>query len=162
MIFLGLGSNLGDREKNIISAIDELAKNSTITIKKVSSLYETEPYGVIEQQDYLNAVISIDTKLSPFELIDECLRIEKLLGRVRNKRWESRVIDIDLLIYQDALINSEKLTIPHPLMDKRNFVLVPLQEIAGDTVILNGYTAAELLEKVEDSCRVIFYKTLVL
>jgi len=162
MIFLGLGSNIGDRENNIILAIKELKKNSAIIIERISSLYETEPFGVKEQPAFLNAVIGINTSLSPLDLLAECLRIENVLGRVREERWAPRIIDIDLLVYHDISMNSERLTIPHKFLAQRNFVLIPLAEIAGEYVVYQGNTVSQLLESSTDDCGVSFYKKLVL
>lgn len=161
MIFLGLGSNIGEREENILAALRALRSHEAIEVKIVSSLYETEPFGVKEQPDFLNAVAGIATNLSPQQLLTECLQIEKVLGRIRDKRWAPRVIDIDLLLYHNEIIESENLTIPHKFLTERKFVLVPLAEIAGEEIIVGGYTAAGLLEKVNDSCCVRFYKKLV-
>ncbi len=162
MVFLSLGSNIGDREQNIQLAIKHLQKHCAIKVERISSLYETEPYGVKEQPDFLNAIIGITTTLSPQELLAECLRIEAALGRVRQKRWEPRIIDIDLLVYDQISLQSEQLTIPHPLLSERNFVLIPFAEIAGDYIVYPEKTVKQLLAKVQDSCAVKFYKKLVL
>lgn len=162
MIFLGLGSNIGDRENNILSAIKELKKNSAIIIEAISSLYETEPFGVKEQPAFLNVVIGINTSLSPVNLLAECLRIEKVLGRVREERWGPRIIDIDLLAYHNISMESERLTVPHKFLAQRNFVLIPLAEIAGECVVYQGNTVNQLLASSTDDCDVRFYKKLVL
>lgn len=162
MIFLGLGSNIGDRENNILLAIKELKKNSAIIIETISSLYETEPFGVKEQPAFLNAVIGINTSLSPVNLLTECLRIEEVLGRVREERWGPRIIDIDLLAYHNISMESERLTVPHKFLAQRNFVLIPLSEIAGECVVYQGNTVNQLLASSTDDCDVRFYKKLVL
>lgn len=147
MIVLGFGSNLGDREGNIVSALKLLAAHSQITIKQVSALYETDAVGVITQPDYLNAVIAIETSLSPEQLLEVCLGVEQSLGRVRLERWGPRTIDIDLVLYNDCHMVTEQLTVPHPLFYQRGFVLVPLAEIAGNVPVYEGLTPDELLAR---------------
>ena len=160
MILIGLGSNIGDRQKNIKDAIQELSKHKDISIDKISSLYETKPVGVTKQPDFLNAAISIHTTLAPKDLLAVCLQVECQMGRVRDQRWGPRNIDIDMLIYHDLMIKDEVLTIPHPLLHERCFVLIPLQEIASDLKVYRGYTPAELLDRRDDVSDVIFYKKL--
>lgn len=162
MVFLGLGSNMGDREENILAAVRALHKHAKISVKAVSSLYETAPFGVKAQDDFLNAVAGISTTLAPYPLLTECLHIEQSLGRVRGSKWGPRIIDIDVLVYDDIAINCAQLTIPHPFLAQRRFVLVPLAEIAGSQVIAWGKTADELLEQTTDSLTVRLYKKLVL
>lgn len=162
MVFLGLGSNIGNREGSILAAVQALSRHPAIAVKAISSLYETEPFGVKDQADFLNAVAGIVTSLSPYSLLAECLRIEHRLGRVRSKKWAPRVIDIDLLVYDDVMIQSEQLTIPHKFLTERKFVLVPLAEIAGEQIIAAGKTAAQLLEQVSNDLNVRFYKKLVI
>lgn len=160
MILLGLGSNIGDRENNIINAIRKLESTGKITIKRYSSLYSTEPVGVHDQPEFLNAVIEIDTNLSPWELLTCCLNVENLMGRIRNERWGPRNIDIDILIYHDVVISSQALCLPHPYLHERNFVLIPLSEIVGEIPIHNGMSSIELLRDKNNGCSVVFYKKL--
>ena len=134
-IFLGLGSNLGDRQKYLDDAMRFLEERGVKILKK-SSVYETDPVGMPEHIDqlngqpkFLNMAVEVLTDLSPEELLRICLDIENKLGRVRKKRWESRVIDIDVLLYQDRKIQTDFLTIPHPRMHEREFVMKPLEEI---------------------------------
>lgn len=162
MILLGLGSNIGDRESNIINAIRKLESTGKISIEKVSSLYSTEPVGVQDQPEFLNAVIAIDTNLSPGELLTVCLNVEKTMGRTRNERWGPRNIDIDILTYRDVVINSRKLCLPHPYLHERNFVLIPLNEIAGEIPIYKGMSSADLLRDNNSGSSVVFYKKLEL
>lgn len=159
MIVLGLGSNIGDREQNITAAITALAEHPAITVRKVSSLYNTAPVGVTEQPEFLNVVIILDTTLSPLDLLDVCLNTEQQLGRIRNERWGPRNIDIDILIYNDVKCQSDKLTLPHPRFHERCFVLVPLNEIAQGVPVYEGLTSGELLAKC-DLMDVKFYKKL--
>lgn len=158
MILLGLGSNIGDRENNIKLAICELNKHPEIFITKISSLYETKPVGMVDQPDFLNLVISINTNLTPRELLTECLHTESELGRVRNQRWGPRNIDIDILIYHNQVIQDEVLQIPHPRLHERSFVLIPLQEIAYDISVYQGLTSGDLLQKLDDNDDVALYK----
>lgn len=162
MILLGLGSNIGNKTTNIISAIRLLKATKGITIDRMSSLYRTKPVGVIDQPEFLNAVISIITTLTPHELLKVCLGIEKAMGRVRTKKWGPRNIDIDILLYDDVIMNSAELCLPHPHLHERNFVLVPLLEIAENLPIYNGLTVSKFLEERTEVTDVHFYKKLEL
>ncbi len=133
--FLGLGANLGDREANIREALRKLDLLPTIDVKTVSSLIETTPVGITEQPDFLNAAAEIETTLTPHRLLEAILAVEKDLGRERTLRWGPRVIDIDILIYEDKQIKSPSLTLPHPRLTERAFALAPLAEIAPDLVV---------------------------
>ena len=145
MIIIGLGSNIGDRERNIKEALVNLGKNPAISVKAESSLYETKPFGYVDQPDFLNAVAVIDTSLSPLELLDVCQAVEGQLGRKREIRWGPRTIDIDILIYNDYSCQTPMLTLPHPGLQERLFVLVPLAELLPDVPLYKGKTASELL-----------------
>ena len=129
-VFLGLGSNLGDRASTISKAIQELSALPDTTVVRSSNLYETEPWGNYDQPAFLNAVIEIATQMEPHELLRNALAIEARLGRVREERWGPRTIDIDILLYDNLVMDDPTLTIPHPRMHERRFVLVPLLEIA--------------------------------
>jgi len=128
-VFIGIGSNLGDREKNIKKALEYLRKNPHIKIEKVSSIIETEPWGYTSQPKFLNGVIKIKTILSPLDLLKFLQEVEKNLGRERKIKYGPRTIDLDILLYDDKIINSDQLKIPHPRMWEREFVLRPLLEI---------------------------------
>ncbi|ADQ03757.1 2-amino-4-hydroxy-6-hydroxymethyldihydropteridine pyrophosphokinase [Caldicellulosiruptor owensensis OL] len=132
IVFLGLGSNLGDRDENIKKAIEHL--KDKVRIEKLSSIIETEPYGFVDQPKFLNCVLKGTTLLSPFELLEFVLEIENKMGRKRLFKWGPRNIDIDILFYDDWVIDTEKLKIPHPELHKRLFVLEPLCEIEKDFV----------------------------
>jgi len=131
--FVALGSNLGDREGNLRTALAHLQENG-VEVVKVSSFIETEPYGVTDQPGFVNGVCQVQTELAPLELLRLLLEIEQQMGRVRLRRWGERNIDLDLLLYEDAVLESEELTLPHPDMQNRDFVLIPLAEIAGEVV----------------------------
>ena len=142
--YLSLGSNQGDKRKNLEMAIELLAKSLEIKILSVSSFYETEPWGNVEQDSFLNMALKIDTTLSPLKLLHRCLEIEGILGRKREMHWGPRIIDIDILIYQDVRVDSDELTIPHPYMEQREFVLAPLREIAPELILPSGQKVKEL------------------
>lgn len=166
MIVLGLGSNISNavhtREENIAMAISFLGSHPRITIEKVSLLYETEPVGLKEQPNFLNAVIAIDTDLPPLELLTVCLATEQQMGRVREIRWGPRNIDIDLLVYHDVEMTTTALELPHPRMPERKFVLIPLAEIAGQAKVYKGKTVQELLISSIDDSQVNVYGELKL
>jgi 2-amino-4-hydroxy-6-hydroxymethyldihydropteridine diphosphokinase len=147
-IYLALGSNLGDRIGNMTSAVERLSQK--ITIKKPSSIYETEPVYYKEQPLYLNAVLSAVTKLDPFELLRFVKSIESDLGRQPGFRNAPRIIDIDILFYGDRVVQTEELAIPHPRIAERAFVLVPLAEIAPELAHpLSHEKISDLLDDVE-------------
>jgi 2-amino-4-hydroxy-6-hydroxymethyldihydropteridine diphosphokinase len=133
--YVGLGSNLGNRQDNLRSALSRLAALPTITVTRVSSLYETAPVGVTNQPNFVNAVAALETALPAVDLLDILLHLENQLGRVRTFRWGPRVIDMDLLLYGDKQIDLPSLTVPHPRLRERAFVLVPLAEIAPELVL---------------------------
>ena len=131
--YVALGSNLGDREENLRNALKHLEENE-VRVVKVSTFIETEPYGVTDQPGFVNAVCQVATELAPLELLRLLLKIEQEMGRVRIRRWGERNIDLDLLLYEDACVVSDELTLPHPDMQNRDFVLLPLAEIAGEVL----------------------------
>ena len=127
---LSLGSNMGDREFYLRSAVEALKNIPGIKLVSVSSVYETEPFGVSDSQGkYLNCCVLIKTNLPPFALLGVCLGIETKLGRQRPYRFAPRTIDIDIIFYENEIINDENLTLPHPRMEERAFVLVPMMDI---------------------------------
>lgn len=129
--FVALGSNLGDREGNLRRALELLSQNG-VEIVKISKFIETEPYGVIYQPRFLNGVCQVKTVLKPLELLRLLLAVEKEMGRVRLRHWGERNIDLDLLLYEDVIIDTEELRLPHPDMVNRDFVMLPLAEIAPE------------------------------
>lgn len=149
--YLGIGSNLGDRESYLDFAVDELGHDECIRVEKVSSYINTEPYGTVEQPDFLNGVLEIQTIYTPLELLQVINDIENEAGRKRIIHWGPRTLDIDILLYDDEIIHiPDKLIVPHVEMLKRDFVMKPLVEIAPFVVHpLKGKTAMELLEELE-------------
>lgn len=144
---IGIGSNIGDKQAHCLRAIEAL-KEHRVTIKKISSFYETEPWGVKDQPSFINAALEAETFFSPLELLAVIKEIEKGLGRTETIKWGPRVIDLDMLFYDDLVLRTDAIEIPHPQLRKRGFVLVPLNEIAPmkrDPV--SGKTVFELKEE---------------
>lgn len=129
-VYLSLGSNLGDRAANLQAAIEELGELGTVAVR--SSLYETEPVDVARQPWFLNCVVAMETELMPKQLLAQALAIEQKLGRRRTQAKGPRTIDIDVLLFGSSIVDTSALTIPHPAMHERRFVLEPLAEIAPD------------------------------
>ena len=158
-VFLGIGTNAGNREENLKSAVNGI--NERIgTVIKSSSVYETEPWGFMTDDQFLNMVVKVETELSPSSLLPEINKIETLLGRIRNeKQYASRIIDIDILFYESLIIDESSLKIPHPLMHKRRFVLVPLCEIAPEMIhpVLK-MSCTSLLESCKDESKVKLFR----
>ena len=134
IVYLGLGSNLGERERNIRLAVDKL-NAAGVTVQKLSTIIETDPVGGPPQGLFLNAVAKVETTLTPQELLKTCQGIETALGRVRTDRNGPRTIDIDILLYDELVIDTPDLKIPHPRMRERHFVMWPLREIAPDVMV---------------------------
>lgn len=129
--YIALGSNLGDKEKNLRRALLLLTQQG-VEIVRVSSFLSTEPYGVTDQPQFLNAVACVRTSLAPLALLDVLLATELAMGRVRLRHWGERNIDLDLLLYEDVVLDTPRLRLPHPDMQNRDFVLLPLAEIAPE------------------------------
>jgi len=141
--FVGLGSNLGEREAMIRLAVDDLARLPDTQLLRASSLYDTEPVGETEQPNFLNAVALVDTELTARQLLWNLLLVEKRLGRVRTQRWGPRTIDLDLLLYGSLIIEEPDLVVPHPELTRRSFVLVPLVEL--DPMLIHPVTGHTLV-----------------
>ena len=132
---MGLGSNLGDRLANLQRAVELLAARPGLRVERSSRVYETDPVGGPPQPEYLNAVVEVQTTLSPHDLLTACMDVEQRMGRVRAERWGPRIIDIDVLTYDEEEIDEPDLVVPHPRMHERAFVLVPLLELDPDPLL---------------------------
>jgi len=149
--YIGLGSNLGDRFENLNKAVDLVDRDESTIICGVSRIYMSEPKYFIEQPDFLNAVIEIDTSLSPSKLLNLLLKIESDIGRIKIKKNGPRVIDLDILFYGNEIIKSDNLVIPHPLLYERLFVLKPLEDINSKFVCpVTGKSVSELVNSADD------------
>jgi 2-amino-4-hydroxy-6-hydroxymethyldihydropteridine diphosphokinase len=150
--YLSIGSNLGGRVENCVIAVARLSRSRDVDVLGVSSVYETEPWGKSDQPDFMNVVVELDTEMAPRALLEACKEIEEVMGRVPGERWGPRVIDLDILLYEDRVLQDEDLIVPHPRMHQRRFVLQPLAEIApGALHPLLKKTASELLEDLGGS-----------
>jgi len=150
--YLGLGSNLGDRLENLLRAVRLLQDAPGVVVLRSSRVYETEPVGGPEQPDYLNAVVEIDAGIAAHALLDACLGIEDAVGRVRGELWGPRTIDVDILTYGGTTIDDGRLTVPHPRMQERMFVLAPLLELDDDPLLPGGRQISTMrLDRVDVS-----------
>ena len=152
-IYLSLGANLGNREQTINKALQRLAETPGIKLLTCSAFYETAPWGKTDQPPFINAAVKISTELTMNDLLTKTQQIETELGRERHEHWGARTIDIDLLFSPDQNIRTPELTLPHPYIKERNFVLIPLQEIAP-TELLDGRTVTEWLAVCPDKGKV--------
>ncbi|NLI57393.1 MAG: 2-amino-4-hydroxy-6-hydroxymethyldihydropteridine diphosphokinase [Clostridium sp.] len=156
-VFLSLGSNVGNREGYLKKAVKEISLLENVDLDKVSDIYETEPWGYSEQQNFLNMAVSIYTKLDAESLLGKLQNIENLLNRKRIVKWGPRTIDIDILLFDLLKLDSEYLKIPHPLMFERVFVLVPLKEIYHGNEIF-GIDIDEMINKYKENQKVKYHK----
>lgn len=153
--YIGLGSNLSDpivQVKSAIKAIESIAKSQVL---QVSSLYLSKPMGPQDQDDYINAVLALETSLTPLALLDALQAIENKAGRVRkDNRWGARILDLDIILFSDEIINTERLTVPHYGMCEREFVLLPLAEISPDLILPNGESVKLLSQNIANNAMV--------
>ena len=133
IVYIGLGSNVGDRHRNCLTAIELLRQNGLLVARQ-SSMHETEPWGVTDQPEFVNMTVETETDLAPIKLLELLKKIEKDMGRQDTMKWGPRIIDLDILLYDDIIMKTDFLTIPHFLMHERAFVLRPLSEIAGNFI----------------------------
>ena len=149
--YIGLGSNMGDKDDYLYGAIEALRKVKEIDVRKISSFIVTKPYGNENQDDFLNGAIKIETTLSPHQLLAECQRIEDEFGRERLEHWGPRTLDLDILVYDDVIIETDELAIPHPDMMNRDFVLRPMTEIASSFVHpVTGKTMGRMMVELHE------------
>lgn len=154
--YLGLGSNMGDRKVQLEKSIQLLEEIDGVNVLEKSPIYETRPVGYTNQPDFLNMCIKISTNLESIELLKVCMSVEKRLDRVRDERWGPRTIDIDILLYDQSVIQSPDLELPHPRMTERAFVMIPLNDIASDVV--EPITKKQIWELVSNDDGVVEYK----
>jgi 2-amino-4-hydroxy-6-hydroxymethyldihydropteridine diphosphokinase len=148
--FLALGSNVGDKACNLREALVHLGEVPGITLRAASSIYRTPPWGKLDQDWFANAAVEVETTLPPEALLASVLRIERVMGRVRDERWGPRIIDIDVLMHGETRMNVEHLHLPHPAMLDRAFVLVPLAEIAPGLILEGQSVEAHLAQLGRD------------
>lgn len=151
--YIALGSNLGDRRNYLEQALGQIDERESISVVQVSPIIETTPVGPVKQGNFLNAVAEVATDLDAFALLDELLRIETRLGRIRREKWGPRTIDLDILLYDDLIIDDARLSVPHPHLVERVFALEPLASIAPDLIHpVIGTTIAEILLEYREGC----------
>jgi len=150
IVYIGLGSNLSDPLQQIKLAVEAISTIKSSKLNKVSSLYFSRPMGPQDQPDYMNAVVEITTLLSPLAFLDELQAIENNAGRVRKEnRWGARILDLDIILFDDEIINNERLTVPHYGLELREFVLLPLAEISPELTLPNGKSVLALSQNIE-------------
>lgn len=148
VVYLGLGANLNDPLAQLHAALEQLHQCEQLTLLSCSSFYASKPMGPQDQPDYVNAVAAINTNLPPSALLALVQKIEMDAGRVRTRRWGERTLDIDILLYGDSCVQTQTLTIPHPGLELREFVLVPLAEVAPGLSLPNGKQVATLASNI--------------
>jgi 2-amino-4-hydroxy-6-hydroxymethyldihydropteridine diphosphokinase len=150
LAYVGLGANLGDREATLRRAVDLLGEVSGVEVVAVSSLRETDPVGLLEQPRFLNGAVAVETDLGPRELLDALLEIERMLGRVRDgRRYGPRRVDLDLLVYDDVVLDEPGLTVPHPRLHERRFALEPLAELEPGLDVPGRGSLADLIAALD-------------
>jgi 2-amino-4-hydroxy-6-hydroxymethyldihydropteridine diphosphokinase len=150
LAYVGLGSNLSDPEKQIKHAVALLSHIKNTKLSDLSSLYFSRPMGPQDQPDYMNAVAALQTELSPLELLDELQAVENKAGRVRkDNRWGARILDLDILLFDNDIINHQRLTVPHYGLELREFVLLPLAEISPELMLPNGKSILALSQDID-------------
>ena len=148
IIYIALGSNLNNPKKQVKDGILYISKLNEVTLLNKSFLYETSPVGIIEQPNFINAVIKIKSNLSPQELLNKLLNIENIAGRIRVDKNGPRTLDLDILLFDDLILNENNLIIPHPRMHERLFVLIPLQDIDNNILLPNHGLIKNIIKKL--------------
>lgn len=149
--YIGLGSNLSSPTSQLQNALDSITQLASTEVTQISSFYGSKPQGPQDQPDFVNAVCKISTQLSAFDLLSALQTIEKRQGRVKKRHWGERVIDLDILLYGDEIIQTQQLTVPHSEMHLRDFVLIPLAEIAPNLVIPGKASIEALISELDES-----------
>jgi 2-amino-4-hydroxy-6-hydroxymethyldihydropteridine diphosphokinase len=144
---IALGSNIGDKAAHIADAVAAFCADGQVAVVKRSANYRTAPWGITDQDWFVNAAMSVSTKLAPLELLARCQSVEHQLGRERTVKWGPRVIDLDILVYRNVVLETAELTLPHPHMTARAFVLRPLLDVAPDLMI-QGHNVREWLSRI--------------
>jgi len=157
-VFIGIGSNLGRKEDNIGRALELLKEDQRIQVAAVAPLYRTDPVGYTQQDWFLNTVAALETELSPQQLLGLLMSFENKMGRERMVRWGPRVIDLDILLYGDLIINTPHLQIPHPRLEERAFVVVPLADLYPDMLLPGGRAASDMAVQLSKTQCVERYK----
>ncbi len=147
LVYLALGSNLGERLANLRAALERLQHGGAIRLQRVSPVYENRAIGMGEADDFLNAVAELETPLEPEDLLDACLEVERQLGRERKDGWAPRTIDLDLIHYEGVTCRTERLNLPHPRVAERDFVAVPLCDLAPD-LLIEGVSVADIVRQL--------------
>lgn len=150
LVYIGLGANLDHPQQQLEQALKELARIPQSRLIAQSSLYHSKPVGPQDQPDYVNAVAAIETELEPLVLLDALQQLEQDHGRIRKRHWGERTLDLDIILIDDQVIDSERLTVPHPFAQQRSFVLIPLSEINPSLVFPDGKTLEQLLTKLDN------------
>lgn len=150
LVYIGLGANLDQPQQQLEQALIELAQLPNSKLITQSSLYHSKPVGPQDQPDYVNAVALLETELSPLKLLDALQQLEQDHGRIRKRHWGERTLDLDIILIDDLVINSERLTVPHPFAQQRSFVIYPLFEISPTLSFPNGKSLEQLLTELDN------------
>lgn len=150
LVYIGLGANLDQPQRQLEQALQELARLPNATLVAQSSLYHSKPVGPQDQPDYVNAVAALETDLEPLALLDALQQLEQDHGRIRKRHWGERTLDLDIILIDDCVIDSERLKVPHPFAQQRSFVLYPLAEISPQLIFPNGVTLQQLLTELDN------------
>jgi 2-amino-4-hydroxy-6-hydroxymethyldihydropteridine diphosphokinase len=150
LVYIGLGANLDQPQQQLEQALHELARLPNVTLVTQSSLYHSKPVGPQDQPDYVNAVAALETDLEPLALLDALQQLEQDHGRIRQRHWGERTLDLDIILIDDCVIDSERLQVPHPFAQQRTFVLYPLAEINPQLIFPNGLALQQLLTELDN------------
>lgn len=150
LVYIGLGANLDQPQQQLEQALQELARLPNVTLVTQSSLYHSKPVGPQDQPDYVNAVAALETDLEPLALLDALQQLEQDHGRIRQRHWGERTLDLDIILIDDCVIDSERLQVPHPFAQQRTFVLYPLAEINPQLIFPNGLALQQLLTELDN------------
>ena len=150
LVYIGLGANLDQPQQQLEQALVELARLPSSTLVSHSSLYHSKPVGPQDQPDYVNAVALLETLLAPLDLLDALQQLEQNHGRIRKRHWGERTLDLDIILIDNQIIDSERLTVPHPFAQQRSFVLIPLSEINPNLIFPDGIALEQLLAGLDN------------